>query len=147
MLEVVPISFREAAVFVKAHHRHHKPPVGHKFSIGLSDGEKIVGVAMVGRPVARRLDNGWTLEVNRLCTDGSKNACSMLYAAAWRAAKAMGYKKLITYILDSEPGTSLQAAGWKCIGEAGGKGTWNVKTRPRIDNEYSGQSKIRFEIV
>ena len=125
-LEIVPITLKEANAFVEQNHRHHKPTKGHKFSIGLSDGEKIVGVAIVGRPVSRYLDDGWTLEVNRLCTDGSKNACSMLYAAAWRAAKAMGYKKVITYILKSEPGTSLKAAGWKCVGEAGGE-RWTGK--------------------
>ena len=120
MLEVCPITLKEANAFVEQHHRHHKPATGHKFSIGCTDGEKIVGVAIVGRPVSRYLDDGWTLEVNRLCTDGTHNACSMLYAAAWRAARAMGYHKLITYILDSESGTSLKAAGWKCVGQAGG---------------------------
>lgn len=113
MLDICPVSLAEANAFVAEHHRHHKPVVGHKFSIGCTDGEKIVGVAIVGRPVARYLDDGWTLEVNRCCTDGTRNACSILYAAAWRAARAMGYHKLITYILDTEPGTSLKAAGWK----------------------------------
>ena len=120
MLEVCPISHKEATAFVEEHHRHHKPVVGHKFSIGCTDGEKIVGVAIVGRPVSRYLDDSWTLEVNRLCTDGTRNACSMLYAAAWRTARAMGYHKLITYILESENGASLRAAGWKCAGRAGG---------------------------
>lgn len=82
---------------------------------------EIVGVAIVGRPVSRYLDDGWTLEVNRLCTDGTKNACSFLYFAAWRVAKNLGYKKLITYILDSENGASLKASGWKCVGKCGGK--------------------------
>jgi len=142
-MELVPINFDEACEFVKQYHRHHKPPTGHKYSIALSDGEKIIGVVMVGRPVARRLDNGMTLEVNRLATDGTKNACSKLYAAAWRAAKAMGYKLLITYILDSEPGTSLKAAGWKEIGRAGGL-SWNVKSRPRVDKCVQ-QMKIKYE--
>ncbi len=119
-LEIVPVDFAEANAFVAQYHRHHKPMPGCKFCIGVSDGEKIVGVAMVGRPVARMLDDGWTLEVNRVATDGTKNSCSILYAAAWRAARAMGWKKLITYILDTEPGTSLSAAGWKCLGQAGG---------------------------
>lgn len=96
MLEIVPMTLREANAFVEQNHRHHGPVAGHKFSIGLSDGEQIVGVAIIGRPVSRHLDDGWTLEVNRLCTDGSRNACSMLYAAAWRAARAMGYKRLVT---------------------------------------------------
>lgn len=82
---------------------------------------EIVGVAIVGRPVSRYLGDGWTLEVNRLCTDGTKNACSFLYSATWRVAKNLGYKKLITYILDSENGASLKASGWKCVGKCGGK--------------------------
>ena len=105
VLEIVPMTLREANAFVEQKHRHHGKVVGHKFSIGASNGKEIVGVAIVGRPVGRYLDDGWTLEVNRLCTDGSRNACSMLYAAAWRATRAMGYKRLITYILDTEPGT------------------------------------------
>ena len=120
MLEIVPMTLREANAFVEQNHRHHGPVAGHKFSIGLSDGEQIVGVAIIGRPVSRHLDDGWTMEVNRLCTDGSRNACSILYAAAWRAARAMGYKRLVTYILESENGASLRAAGWKCVGQAGG---------------------------
>lgn len=144
MLEICPITLKEANAFVEQHHRHHGPTVGHKFSIGLSDGEKIVGVAIVGRPVSRHLDDGWTLEVNRLCTDGTRNACSMLYAAAWRAARAMGYRKLITYILDSESGTSLRAAGWRCVGQAGGL-RWTGKRRPEVDL-CPAQMKIKFEI-
>lgn len=144
MLELVPITLKEANFFVEQHHRHHKPVTGHKFSIAASDGEKIVGVAIVGRPVSRYLDDGWTLEANRLCTDGTKNACSFLYSAAWRAAKNMGYKKLITYILQSENGASLKASGWKCVGEAGGK-RWTGKRRPEVDL-YPAQMKLKFEI-
>ena len=144
MLELVPITLKEANFFVEQHHRHHKPVTGHKFSIAASDGEKIVGVAIVGRPVSRYLDDGWTLEVNRLCTDGTKNACSFLYSAAWRAAKNMRYKKLITYILQSENGASLKASGWKCVGEAGGK-RWTGKRRPEVDL-YPAQMKLKFEI-
>lgn len=121
-----------------------KPVVGHKFSIAASDGEKIVGVAIVGRPVSRYLDNGLTLEVNRLCTDGTRNACSFLYSAAWRAARNLGYKKLITYILVSETGSSLKAAGWKCVGECGGK-RWNGRSAPKVDL-YPAQMKLRFEV-
>lgn len=143
-LEIVPMTLREANAFVEQNHRHHGKVVGHKFSIGLSNGEEIVGVAIVGRPVGRYTDDGWTLEVNRLCTDGSRNACSMLYAAAWRATRAMGYKRLITYILDTEPGTSLKAAGWKCVGQAGGL-RWTGKRRPQVDL-YPAQMKIRWEI-
>lgn len=142
-LDIVPITLKEANQFVADHHRHHGPVTGHKFSIAVSDGVGIVGVAIVGRPVSRYLDDGWTLEVTRLCTDATKNACSMLYAAAWRASRAMGYKKLITYILESETGASLRAAGWKCVGQAGGL-RWTGKRRPEIDL-YPAQMKLRFE--
>ena len=146
MLDLVPVTLAEANAFVEQKHRHHGKTAGHKFSVAVADTEtrEIVGVAIVGRPVSRHLDDGWTLEVNRLCTDGTKNACSMLYAAAWRAARAMGYKKLVTYILDSENGTSLKAAGWKCIGQAGGL-RWTGKRRPQVDL-CPAQMKIRWEV-
>lgn len=131
-LSVTPIDFAEANAFVAKHHRHHKPMPGVKFCVAVSDGETVRGVAMVGRPVARNSDNGYTLEVNRCCTDGARNACSMLYGAAWRAARALGYRRLITYTLPEEGGASLRAAGWKLIGERGG-GNWNVPSRPRVD--------------
>lgn len=143
MLRIVPISFAEANEFVKRYHRHHGRVIGCKFCLAAADEANVVGVAIVGRPVSRALDDGFTLEVNRLCTDGTKNACSMLYAAAWRTARAMGYKKVITYILKSEPGTSLAAAGWKCIGVTRG-GSWNCPSRPRVD-KHPLQQKIRFE--
>ena len=143
MLDIVPVTLAEANAFVEQNHRHHKPVTGHKFSIGCADGDRIIGVAIVGRPVSRYLDDGWTLEVTRLCTDGTKNACSMLYAAAWRATRAIGYKRLITYTLITEPGTSLKAAGRKCIGEAGGL-RWTGKRRPAVDL-YPAQMKLCFE--
>lgn len=132
-LELKPTTLKEANEFVKNLHRHHKPSVGHKFSIGVTLDETLVGVVIVGRPVSRHRDDGYTAEVTRLCTDGTKNACSILYAAAWRAARAMGYTKIGTYILGSEPGTSLAASGWKLIGPAGG-GSWNCESRPRTDS-------------
>jgi hypothetical protein len=95
-LKIIPMILEEANRFVSLHHRHHNPVPGCKFSIGLSDGEKVVGVLIAGRPKARLLDDGMTLEVNRCCTDGTRNACSMLYRAAWRAASAMGYGRMIT---------------------------------------------------
>lgn len=119
-LEIRPCDFQTARSFVALNHRHNKPPVGHKFSIACYDGTRLCGVAMVGRPVGRYFDDGLTLEVNRCCTDGTKNACSILYAYCWRAAKALGYKRLVTYTRQSEPGASLRAAGWICDGEAGG---------------------------
>ena len=138
-MTLTPISLSEANAFVALWHRHHKPVVGHKFSIGCEADGRLAGVAIVGRPVSRYLDDGKTLEVNRLCTDGTKNACSFLYAAAWRAVRAMGYHKLITYILDTEPGTSLRAAGWKCVGKAGGL-RWTGKRRPEVcPSRFRGQ--------
>ena len=143
-MDLVPVSLAEANAFVERYYRHHKPVTGHKFSIGCAVNGEIVGVAIVGRPVSRYLDDGWTLEVNRLCTDGTKNACSFLYSAAWRAAKNMGYKKLITYILDTENGASLKASGWKCVGQAGGK-CWTGVRKPEVDL-YPAQMKLKFEI-
>jgi hypothetical protein len=142
-LQLQPVTFAEAAAFVAEHHRHHQSPPGAKFAIAINDGEKVRGVVIVGRPVARMLDDGWTAEVTRCCTDGVKNGCSMLYGAAWRAARALGYRKLITYTLPEEGGGSLRAAGWRCIGEAGG-GTWNRKGRQRVDT-HPTQGKLRWE--
>lgn len=139
-----PITLREAAAFVAQTHRHHAPPQGGVFAIGCAESERICGVVIVGRPVARMLQDGYTAEVTRLATDGTKNACSLLYAAAWRAARAMGYRRLITYILESETGTSLKAAGWKFVGEAGG-GTWSREGRPRVDR-HPTQGKLRWEV-
>lgn len=145
MLELTPISLKAANEYVDAHHRHHKAVTGHKFSIGCSQNGLLVGVAIVGRPVSRFLDDGYTLEVNRLCTLGVKNACSILYAAAARVARAMGYRKIITYILQSESGCSLKAAGWNCTGLAGGK-EWTGKRKPSIPL-YPQEMKIRYEKI
>lgn len=142
-LVVVPIDLAEANAFVAQHHRHHKPVVGHKFSIGAALGEKIVGAVIVGRPVSRHRDDGMTLEVTRLCTDGTPNACSFLYGAAARACFALGYKRIGTYILASEPGTSLTAAGWRLIGQRGG-GSWSCPSRPRVDT-HPTEPKLLFE--
>lgn len=142
-LETAPIAFADAAAFVREHHRHHTPPVGHKFSIAAVDGENVVGVVIVGRPVSRRRDDGRTLEVTRLCTIGSRNACSFLYGAAARAAFALGYSRIGTYTLKSEPGTSLKAAGWKLIAETPGK-SWSVPTRPRTD-KHPIEPKLLWE--
>ena len=104
MLALIPVSLSQANDFVEQHHRHHKPVRGHKFSIGCITDGRLATVAIVGRPVSRHLDDGFTLEVNRLCSDGTKNACSFLYAAAARAAKELGYRRIITYTLDTENG-------------------------------------------
>jgi len=145
-LSLQPISFSEASEFIREHHRHHQPPVGWKYGIAVNDGESVVGVITVGRPVARHLDDGWTLEVTRCCTDGTKNAASKLYSAAWRAGRALGYKRMITYTLaDAEPGTSLRAAGWKELYSTPGK-SWSVTSRPRVD-KHPLQKRICWEAV
>lgn len=131
-LQASPISFKDAAAFVRKHHRHRTPPVGHKFSIAAVDGSEVVGVVIVGRPVARGRDDGLTLEVTRLCTDGHRNACSFLYGAAARATFALGYARIGTYTLQSEPGTTLRAAGWKLVAEVTGR-SWSCPSRPRRD--------------
>lgn len=133
MLEIVPITQKAAKAYVADKHRHHKPPTGSVFQVAVSDGESIRGVAMVGRPVARVLDDGQTLEVNRVCTDGARNACSMLYGACRRIAKALGWKRIITYTLSVESGASLRGAGWLLEGERGG-GSWGRPSRPRQDD-------------
>lgn len=119
-MEIRPITFKDACEFIKQNHRHHRPTVGCKFCVGLYDEKKLIGCAVCGRPVSRYLDDGLTCEINRLCTDGTYNACSMLYGACCRVAKAMGYKLIITYILESENGASLKASNFKCDGIRGG---------------------------
>ncbi|NUV54626.1 hypothetical protein G6W51_17240 [Streptomyces coelicolor] len=131
-LHLAPIRFADACDFVAMWHRHHQPPVGCKFCIGVADQDGTLrGVAIVGRPVARHLDNGQTLEVTRTATDGTRNANSMLYGAAWRAAQALGYTRLITYTQANETGASLRAAGWKTIAHRPPRPGWNTPSRPR----------------
>lgn len=140
-LQLQPITLREAREFVRLHHRHHPPPQGGIVAIGLNDGTDVIGVIIIGRPVARMLQDGWTAEVTRCCTLGHANAPSMLYGAAWRAARALGYTRLITYTLAAEPGTSLMAAGWKLVGLTKGH-SWNVPSRPRVDKHPLGQKTL-----
>lgn len=131
-LRSVPMDLEGANEFVARHHRHHGEVVGHKFSIGAAKGDELVGVVIVGRPVSRFRDDGLTLEVTRLCTNGDKGACSFLYGAAARAAFAMGFKRIGTYIRKDEPGISLKAAGWRYIADTPGR-SWSVPSRPRKD--------------
>lgn len=142
MLEIVPINFDKACEFIKEHHRHHRAPIGRVFQIAVKHDNKIVGVAIVGRPSSRHEDNGTTLEVTRLCTDGTKNACSKLYSTAWRIAKELGYKKLITYILYTETGISLIASGFNLIGETKG-GSWSRQNRLRTD-KHPLEKKLKY---
>lgn len=142
-LSACPLELAEANAFVAEHHRHHRPVVGHKFSIGAVLFDRVVGVAIIGRPVARMRDDGLTLEVTRLCTDGTRNACSFLYGAAARAAFALGYKRIGTYILASESGASLTGANWRRVGEVAGR-SWSCPSRPRVD-KHPTQDKLLFE--
>lgn len=132
-LAVKPTTLREANAFVDAFHRHHKPARGCISVVSVVDGRgKTRGVGILGRPVSRRLQDGWTAEVTRVCTDGAPNACSMIYGALCRAARSLGYRRVITYTLPDEGGVSLRASGFVCAGEAGG-GSWNCDTRARTD--------------
>lgn len=162
-LEVVPMSIQDANAFVAQVHRHHKPTPGGLFALGAARvigkarlyqagrlvsvfpilADEVCAVAIVGRPPARMLQDGWTAEVTRLATDGTRDACSLLYGAAWRAARALGWRRLVTYTLPAEGGASLRAAGWKCLGEAGG-GSWSRKQRPRVD-KHPTQVKLKWE--
>lgn len=144
-LQLCPLPLAEANAFVRAVHRHHGVVVGHKFSLGAVIKDIVVGVVIVGRPVARSLDDGATLEVTRLATDGTRNACSFLYGAAARATFALGYKRLGTYILASENGASLKASGWRLVGEVKGR-SWSCPSRPRTDKAPT-QDKLRFEVT
>lgn len=130
-MKCIPISLKYANSFIEELHRHHKAVQGHKFSIGCEHGGNIVGVCVVGRPVSRYMDDGKTLEVTRLCTDGTKNACSFLYSRAAKIAKEMGYERIITYILETENGSSLKASGWHLDQEDAGGGDWSCPSRPR----------------
>jgi hypothetical protein len=146
-LTVVPVRFADACEMVAALHRHHVPPVGHKFSIGVQDeARQLRGAAIIGRPVARHRDDGWTLEVLRVVTDGCPNACSALYGAAWRAAKGMGYRRLGTYIQSGEPGTSLIAAGWHLIAQRPARAGWDAPSRPRLGNDSDGIARQLWEV-
>ena len=144
-LQLVPVTFDEACGFVAMWHRHHHPPVGHKFSLGVADGTTLVGVAMVGRPVARAYDDGRTLEVNRTATDGTRNANSMLYAAAWKVTRNLGYRRLITYTQREETGTSLRAAGWRIVAERPARPGWSVPSRPRQDRGVDAMPRTLWE--
>lgn len=143
-LEAVPVSLKDSQEFVDRLHRHHKAPVRDKFRIGCALDGKLVGVANVGRPVSRILDDGHTVEVIRLCTDGTKNVCSFLYSRCARAAEELGYSKIITYILDSESGVSLQSSGWHKETDNSGGREWDCPSRPRIHGKYPIVKKQRW---
>ena len=143
-LVIVPCTRDEAFAFIRRHHRHHRPPVSGLWCLGARDSSgELRGVAVAGRPVARGLDDGLTCEVTRVATDGCPNACSALYGAARRVARAMGYRRLLTYTLACEPGTSLRAAGWRMAGRVRGR-SWSCRARPRTDR-HPLEEKVRWE--
>lgn len=146
-LAIVPVGFDEAADFIRQWHRTHpRRPAGQRFAIGVARGDLLVGVAWVGRPVAKALQDGWTVEVNRTCTDQSRNANSMLYGAAWRAAKGLGYCRATTYTQDGETGASLRAAGWVEVARLKARPGWGWSGRPRDDHGVDGIDRFRWEV-
>ena len=142
-MHIYPITLRQANEFVAKYHRHHKPVVGAKFAIGLMKDSEMIGAVICGRPVARLADDGLTLEVTRLVTKGDRNACSMLYAAAAKAAKALGYCKIQTYILESELGSSLKASGWEFETKTQG-GAWKRSNGDERNNHHPLEKKQRW---
>lgn len=147
MLKIKPINLSDAKEFVKTNHRHNIPPTGCKFAISCFENERMCGVAICGRPVSRYLDNGETLEIYRNCTDGTKNACSKLYGACVRIAKNMGYRKVITYTLESESGTSLKASNFKLVGKAGGKQWTGSRKREYYISPKEFKNKWEYEFT
>jgi hypothetical protein len=142
-MEAVPIHLREANAFIAQHHRHNLPVTGCKFAVGAAVDGKLIGVAIAGRPVARRLDNGRTLEVLRVCTDGTPNANSFLYGRVKRIAQLMGYEKVVTYTLAEESGASLRAVGARIAGEVRPQ-EWSVPSRPRKSQPVYGKAKVKW---
>lgn len=130
-LKAVPLELKQANAFVDMLHRHHDPVFRDKFRVGAMLDGKLVGVVQIGRPVSRMLDDGKTVEVTRLCSDGTENVCSFLYGKAAKIAREMGFSKIITYILQTEPGTSLRVAGWTLEAENCGGGSWDKPSRRR----------------
>jgi hypothetical protein len=135
-LAVVPVSRDQAYAAIHAWHRHHVPPVGYRYAVGCASGDRLVGVATAGRPVSRHLDDGLTIEVTRVATDGTPNACSLLYGACWRVARAMGYCRVVTYTQAGESGSSLRAAGWLHAATRAARRGWDTPGRRRADEAY-----------
>jgi hypothetical protein len=147
-LTAVPMTIKEAREFVNNFHRHNKAPLSGLYAVGVSDGTELVGVAIVGRPVARMLDNGETAEVVRCCVieKAPKGTCSFLYARCWQAAKALGWRRLVTYTLQTESGASLRGAGWKLVAELKANNPTSWQSRPgREWQSVVGQAKFRWE--
>lgn len=135
-LRIVPVNRDQAFSAIRVWHRHHVPPQGYRFAVGCADAERLVGVATAGRPVSRHLDDGLTIEVTRVATDGTRNACSLLYGACWRAARALGYSRAITYTQRGESGASLRAAGWLHAANRATRPGWDMPGRRRDGASY-----------
>ena len=147
-LRIVPVNWDDACGFIDMWHRHHKPPRGHKFCLGVADDLDVLrGVATVGRPTPRAYQDGLTLEVNRTATDGTHNANSALYGAAWRAAKALGYRRLLTYTQEGETGASLRAAGYRIVAQRPARPGWNRPSRPRELTGTEGIPRTLWEAL
>jgi hypothetical protein len=144
-MEAVPLHLRQANEFVAQHHRHSLPTVGGKFALGVAQGGRLVGVAIAGRPVCRKLDDGKTVEVLRVATDGTPNACSFLYSRCARIARLMGYERIITFTLASEGGASLRAVGAKPTGPLESHERSNPN-RPRKSQQVYHEPKYRWEL-
>jgi len=149
-MRVIPITLSKAKEFIQEHHRHNKPPTGWKFGVGLEKDGELIGVATAGRPVARHFDDGLTIEINRTCTNGERNANSKLYGAVWRAAKAMGYIRAITYTQADESGASLRGAGWKQVKTLPARKSWRDSSVKRKEGRdiigNGGIERILWEI-
>lgn len=143
-LRLVPVGRDLAGAFVDAHHRHHSRPQGYRFAIGAALADRLCGVAIAGRPVSRHLDDGATLEVTRVCGDGTPHVCSMLYGACWRAARALGYTRVVTYTQDGESGASVRAAGWLLVADLAARSGWDTPSRRRENGV--GIGRHRWEI-
>lgn len=144
-MKLVPITLRQANGFIREHHRHHGGRRGYRFAVGLHSGGALVGVALASNPIAKALCDGVTIEVSRTCTDGTKNANSMLYGAIWRAARALGYERMITYTTPEESGSSLRAIGMRPDGMTEGR-PWDRPGRPRPQAKYPVGPKVRWVI-
>ena len=147
-LSLVPLTLAQANEHVAAWHRHNRPVVGHKWSVGAADENEVLrAVAICGRPVARHLDDGHTIEVLRVASDGTRNANSLLYGACARAAFAMGYTRVITYTQAVESGSSLRAAGWRVIAERPARKGWSAPSRPRDNDLYASSPRQLWEVA
>jgi len=138
-LTVRMVTLAEARAFIERHHRHHNPPVGHRLSLGCYAGGRLCGVAVLSRPVARMTDARAVLEVSRVCTDGTPNACSKLLSIAARFARLVGFESIQTFTLPEEGGASLRAAGWTRAPRRSPGGSWNGRVRNgRTDGQPQG---------